>query len=201
MVKAGTGHDVSSPVFGYRKVNDRVEHERVYVAGCPRRLRGLERRCAQRQIVELEVEPQSEIPADVAGDACGTHPASAPHKLLRRAIGQVRTAANIKAPILVVVSLCSALPSDFVGRGLLAAARFLTAAGLLVFGLLVLRLLLGLGLVAGWLLRRSRLSRSLLSVDGCDSCQDRDQHCRWNEPKSRNPCELSNHSFSSRCRA
>src|SRR5215471_11706002 len=106
MVEGWTSHDVSRPDFRHRNVNDRVEHERVYLTGGAGSLRGLQCRRFQRQVIELEVEAQAEILVGVARNACGAHTASSADKLLCRSARQVRAAANVKGPILVVVSLC-----------------------------------------------------------------------------------------------
>src|ERR1051326_2712647 len=136
--------DVSAPVFRSRNIDDGIERERVGVTGCAARLSEFQCRVTERQIIELEIEAQSEILAGVAGDASSHDAASAAHEVRSRSVRQTGAAAHVEGPVLVVLYL-----RRFGGlfrRGLL------TAAGLLVGGLLGLRRL------RGRLLRRGLLS-------------------------------------------
>ena len=94
------------------------------------RLRGLQCRSPQRQVVKLEVEPESEILAVIASDSGCSHSASAAHELVCRATGQTGATADVERPILVVMRPGYAFSRDFFRGGLLAA-RLLGAARLL----------------------------------------------------------------------
>src|ERR1700756_684458 len=173
-----TEYQVTTPILGHGNVNDRIKHQRVPVSGCARGLGQLQRRSTQRQVIELKVEAKPEILAVIAGDSRRGDTTSAAHISIRSAVGETRSAANVEAPFLIVEWLFSR-PGRLFGRSFLAAR--------------LIRLLLGLRLRRGWLLRGR-----LLGVDDCDSHRNGHYNCK--KAESGNRGELSNHSFSSRCR-
>ena len=71
MKEGAATQNVAAPDLGHGNIDDGIEVKRVDVTGRRRRLRDLQRRSAQRQVVKLEVEAESEILAVVAGDASG----------------------------------------------------------------------------------------------------------------------------------
>src|SRR5581483_2727402 len=162
----------------------------VVRARCLRRLQG---RCSQRQIVPLHIQPEPKVPAVIPRHARTDNPASAADKLVRRPVRHARARTHVELPVLVIVRFRPALFADVFGRDFLAAARFLARRALR--GTLA-RGFLGLALII-----RLRLIGSLLRAKSRNPRQDHHQHCRRKQPRSRNPWELSNHSFSSRCRA
>src|SRR3954464_8449868 len=149
-------YEVSSPIRRGWNIDDGTEHQRVRMVVCAGRLRQLQRRSAQRQIVELKVEAKSEILAVVTSCAGGYNAAPTAYVLIRGSGGEIGSSAHVERPLLVTARF------DGAGTARLFLRSFLAAAGLLVVSwLLCLRL------------RRGVLLRwRLLGVDDCDSHQN-----------------------------
>ena len=159
--------------------------QRVNLTRRSGRLRRLQRRSPQRQVVKLEVEPESEILAVVASDAGGPDAASAAHKLLCRAAGQTRATADVERPILVVFASWACVLPRFLRR----EASWLLDCGsarrpVLDGWLEVAALVVGAGRLLRW---------GLLGVDSCGSHQDR----RQNQPTERSRVRESLRTFES----
>src|SRR5664279_3183543 len=101
-MKEGTAtQNVAAPHLGHGNIDDGIEVKRVDVTGRRRRLRTLQGRSAQRQVIKLEIEAESEVLAVVAGNASGCDPAPAADKFRGRAVGETRSAAYVEDPVLV----------------------------------------------------------------------------------------------------
>jgi len=198
---ARTAHDVSAPLLRKWKVDDGIESERINVTRRPRRLRQLQRRVAQRQVVPLKVGAESKILAVVACHAGSPNQTAAAYIFLRRAVGQAAAAAHVEVPVPEFLRFELAPRSHLFGRCFLGAGL---VSGLLCRGLCRRRLRRrrwGRALLRRRRLGRCLLNRRLLGMDRRGSRQNRHQNQCQNDPEPRNRRELSNHSFSSRCRA
>src|SRR4029077_6502594 len=152
MEEGRTENDVATPVLGHLEINDRIDHEGVDVAVSSGRLRQRQGRTAQRQVVKLKIETESEVLAVVPRNTGSKDSSAFAYISVRRPMHQACAAADVKSPVLVIMRLLFFGLLGFFGR------RFLAAAGLIW--------LLGLRL------RVRRLCGGLLSVCGCDSHQD-----------------------------
>ena len=154
MKKCRAANNVTAPSLGDRDVDDGAEHYGVNVFVGAGSLRQLQGRGAERQVIPLQVEAQSEVLAVIAGGSGGDDSATSANIVLCIAIGQAGAAANVERPF-VESGRLRLTSGNLFGR------RFLIA-GLLGVGLLGLRLLVG-----------RLLGRCFLSVQGEGSRQNR----------------------------
>src|SRR5580693_822584 len=185
MVETGADQGVSAPDIRYRDVHNGIEREPIHVIASARSLRQLQSGGAQRKIGPGEIHPESKIFAEVASRAHVSRGAASPHKLLGRAIGEIRSATCAEQPCPVI-------------------ARLHFPGGRFYFGVF-----LGIGGSGGGLWRLGSLL-GLLSVD--DPSRQQAEHRRADrccaDPQYVNRGSRSNdlhepfkHSFSSRYRA
>ena len=127
MIRTRPNHDVSAPVLRDRNIDDGAEHEASRRDSWrPAPAPTCRAEVAQRQIVELEVETESKILAEVAGDAGGRDAASAAHKIRGGAVGQTGAASDVESPVVIVFGLWLTL-RDFFGRRFLGSTAYRAA--------------------------------------------------------------------------
>src|SRR5438552_17457312 len=114
MVKALSNHKVSCVFLGHRNVEDRIEQKAVDVITRPRRLRGLQRRSAERKVSPQEVQPEAEVFAVIARHASPSHATAALYEGSGRAARKVRATTNVERPILIVMRTRFSPRSGFV---------------------------------------------------------------------------------------